>query len=267
MNITSLGFSSRCLNYVVPAILFGILFTQMNFDSQNSESSLVVETKVKGKIFPANWYDAPVYASAQSLEKENQQVAVEEMRPVIEVYPDHLIKKNLQKVYLLSDLQMYGSPCGSLNSNHSLYICRPNWKKRCAKEVVAKHFHSRFSRILQINYKDSLDLDKWTSINPKGFRYGENKSFKAGEADLSTSDPENGFVCRYAKVSADADFAMVSANLLIGKQELWSMASRYPRIEQKMALVIQFYQSLDPKLNKEYFRSLASKKAPCCKEG
>ncbi|MDX2106832.1 MAG: hypothetical protein SFY67_10565 [Candidatus Melainabacteria bacterium] len=66
-------------------------------------------------------------------------------------------------------------------------------------------------------------------------------------------------MCKYAKHNIDADFAMVSSHLLCGNAELWSLAKRYPCIEQKIERVIAFYQRLDPKMDKEYFKQLALK--------
>jgi hypothetical protein len=266
LNFSTLSGNSRFVAYLVPAILIGTLINiQFHNASDKAPSGVIIETEIQNNSFPSNWYKPPVRVHARSLEPSDRRASIAQVKATLEKYPQHLISKNLHKVYLLSELETYGNLTAAVNSTRNVYICRPNWEHGACR-MLDEHFHSCFSRILKNNYKQNFDEKKWTSINPADFTYGEgkNKELKTGDADIKTADPKNGFVCHYAKYSALTDFSMVSAYLFNGNAKLWDLASRYPRIEQKIERAIEFYESLDAKLNREYFKQLARKAKPCC---
>lgn len=259
---------SRLFAYFAPGILISsLLFVQFQYadDSIKTKSGLEINTIAKSNMFPQNWLKAPINAKAYSLSRHLRSTSVKNIESAIAKYPDSVIG-SVKQVYLLDGLKFYDKPAWSTHSENNIYIVHPNWQTRnCA--WLEDIFHYRAAQILKYKNPNNFEASAWSNCNPAGFEYGksENSVAKAKDGTITSADPENGFVCQYARTSINADFSMTSSFLFAGKQGLWDMAKRYPRIQQKIDLTIKFYEKLDSSLNKEFFQKLAKKpKKDCC---
>lgn len=103
--------------------------------------------------------------------------------------------------------------------------------------------HSEFSSILMKNY--SFPENAWQSKNPSNFQYVGNGRDMLGTGNSYSQTPElltKGLICEYAQASVEEDFNMMAYWLFTKPNELKALAKKYPIINSKLLLVINFYQ-------------------------
>ncbi|MEM9284105.1 MAG: hypothetical protein AAGA96_19985 [Verrucomicrobiota bacterium] len=66
-----------------------------------------------------------------------------------------------------------------------------------------------------------------------------------------------GFLTPYNQVSVEQDMNETAAHLFTNP-ELWKYCERYPRIDQKVDVLIDFYRTLHPEMNRLYFRRITN---------
>ena len=47
-------------------------------------------------------------------------------------------------------------------------------------------------------------------------------------------------------------------NFFLGKDEIWKIANKHPRIKKKVQSVIQLYEKINPVFNEKYFKNINS---------
>ncbi len=259
---------NRFLSFIAPGLLLlalvGLQF--INIPTAKSTYKVAVETQANNSMFPSGWTEAPGYGRAASLSPAYVKASLNQVAESVRKYPEKLIARNLNRVYVLDELDFYGGTCAASNSPDTVYLKHPKYKTGSCQRLDF-HFHTRFSRILKNNYENLFDEQKWMACNPENFSYNTKEMYKskAGDADLYTADFENGFLCRFAQTDLTADFSVTAAHLFSGNDKIWQLAEKYPRIKQKCDLTIEFFHKLDPSLDKDHFLNLSKKrKKPCC---
>ena len=66
---------------------------------------------------------------------------------------------------------------------------------------------------------------------------------------------KSGFLTPYNQVSIEQDLNETAAHLFTNP-ELWEYCRQYPRIDQKVDVLIDFYRRLAPSMDRLYFRRL-----------
>jgi len=199
-------------------------------------------------FFPKKWQKPPISAQGQKLSLSK----VERILPIIEkflsAYPKQTIKRNLQKIYLLSELNFYGKSFGATNSREAIYITSGEFKLGYSDIYLLGRMHSEFSSILMRNY--NFPEKAWNKLNPTNFKYGGSGVEMLGQKKLYGQTPEllsKGFVVRYAQSSIENDFNMISDWMFTRRQRLLKLGVKYPRIKSKIGLALEFYNSVDKK--------------------
>ena len=196
--------------------------------------------------FPGNWLEDPISATGSQLPYEE----VERVLPLIDqflsAYPSRIIDKDLKSIYLVSELTIYGKEFGGTNSWAGIYIKSQGVEKGYSDVFLRGLMHSEFSSILMRNY--TFPELKWSRVNRVGFQYSGDGTEALGRRGLYSNDSQllqDGFLVQYSKSSMENDFNMMSGWLFTRRDELKNLASRYPKIDAKMKLAINFYKSID----------------------
>ena len=165
-------------------------------------------------------------------------------------YPREVVRRNLDAVYLLGELTIYGKSFGGTTSWASIYVKSQGVEKGFTEPFLLNLLHHEFSSILMRNY--AFPKAEWQKLNPKGFRYLEN------DVDaLDWSEPYHqekslwldGFLMKYSTSSIENDFNTMSSWMFTRPDELRRLARRYPRLQSKLDLAIGFYKSIDRRFN------------------
>jgi hypothetical protein len=204
----------------------------------------------RDQYFDNQWKRSPVNAQGEQISEVEIIRLLPIIREFLSFYPKEVIVKNIKNIYLVKELTFYGSSFGASNSNMGLYIKSQGSNKGFTDQFLLGTMHSEFSSILMRNY--AFPEKAWKNLNLKNFQYiGQGKDI-IGSSDLYAQIPEllsRGFICKYAQASVEEDFNMMVYWLFAKPNELKVLAKKYPIINSKMWMVIDFYQlSVDSRI-------------------
>jgi len=211
-------------------------------------------------VFPRNWYGQKIKAEARPLEKSERQRVILILNHAFEKYPGHVLRTNLDRIYVFKSMQFYGVPYGGTNFRNTVYLTDDESRPSFTDIFIEGVFHHEFSSILKRSYPRYFDEKKWNAINSSQVKYGNGgvDAILNGEASL-TLDPglfEQGFLTKYSQSALEEDVNVFAQNLFTGGMEFWSIVDQYSRIRQKANLLIGFYHQIDSTFTEDYFRGL-----------
>ncbi len=209
------------------------------------------------EIFPQSWLSASVNAQATTLDAPQRPRSQEIVERALAKYPAAVLRRHLQRVYVVQKLAYSGVPTGGTNSRCAVYLANSG---KVADAVLEGIFHAEFSSILLRNLPQQLDTKRWQEINPPDFRYlgsgvqaiKQQKASQRLDADLQAA----GFLHAYAQASLEEDFNSIASRLLMGDEALWRAMAQYPKVKEKAGLVMAFYGRLDPQFMQAWFEAL-----------
>lgn len=215
--------------------------------------------------FPPEWVadKERINPSAESLtDAEQIERSVRIIKKAMDKYPEGFFreKKYLYTVYVVGKLEKFLQPCGGTVSipYKKIFVGYSNYT-----DDLEQTFHHEYAHILfWLNYDNFFPEKEWDKINPSGFKYEYEKSASWGgyEDDINR---KNGFLKNYSKTQREDDFAIFTHYLFKKETEFfslggnfWQIAEEYPKIRQKVDIVIEFYHNLDSIFTEEYFRKI-----------
>ena len=77
---------------------------------------------------------------------------------------------------------------------------------------------------------------------------------------LSHESLRQGFLTEYSQISMEQDFNETAAHLFTNP-EIWQYCARFPRLDQKVDVMIDFYRQLHPEMDRLYFRAMSAQEA------
>jgi len=230
-------------------------------------------------FLPSNWVADPINAHITPINPEHQAVAIEILGNALAKYPEGLKKKFLNGVFVVGSLRFFDVAYGGTylaNGRQIVLVYRETFDPRGFEQ----RFHHEFSSILLKQNEKSFDTKRWLKGNDPAFVYrapgviekqseGRPEATKALESvqketggsgsDLLSLDDtlmEQGFLTAYNKISVEQDLNETAAHLFTNP-DLWNYCVRYPRIDQKVDALIDFYRNLDPIFDRIYFREIS----------
>lgn len=178
-------------------------------------------------------------------------------------YPAEVLRKNLKTVYVVDTLTLSGVRAAGTNSVDAVFVA--DWKvydrHPLRRQRLVGAFHHELSSILLRNYETSFSTEEWMKLNPRNFQYlGDGiDAIQQGHSD-GRIDPrlfEQGFVCEYGKASLEDDVNTLCEAMLMGDRQVWQGIAVYAPLREKCALIVRLYESIDPRMNAEFFQRLA----------
>lgn len=258
----------QCLHMILlfTVILFIISCTGLphsNFTYQDEQTGVAVSFIFEESIFPGDWYEEPISAYGESLLVEEEERSQEIIKNILKKYPLHFIRENLKQIYCFRNIRLYGYDyCPICSYNGIVYLVNDGEKKGCSENYIEWAFHHELNHILVHNYNNDENskikdiIEKWETSNPDSFSYGTG-GFDARDIQATyygdTNSYTGGCITTYGMCSLDDDIAEYAAALFTGRNALWDLPERFPHMEQKLNLIIEFYNTLDPIFTKEYF--------------
>jgi hypothetical protein len=208
--------------------------------------------------FPPRWYNKKINAQAESLARSEIENVNAALRVTMSKYPEQVLCTYLNSIFVLKSMKFYDVPYGGTSSGKTVYITDDEENLTCSYDLLENYFHHEFSSILLHEHSCKFEKRKWKRINPEGFRYGKGglQAIMTGNAEMSF-DPElneRGFLTRYSEASLEEDFNVYCQNIFNGGQSFWKLVDQFPKIKAKTALIIRFYQHIDPVFTESYFR-------------
>jgi Putative zinc-binding metallo-peptidase len=205
-------------------------------------------------------YDAKLFFAKQKLppmSTEGSDIGLRHTRSLLATveqflsrYPKDVVKKNLSDIFLVNKLEFYGKRYGGTYTKSAIYIGTKGKLFRQSNASVITAMHAEFSSILFHNYK--FPEEAWQGVNQPGWRYEGNGFEMLGREDLYDQTAElfrNGFLEKYSQSSLENDFNRFVGWAFTKPDRLRELASRYEKINRKCRLVIEFFESVDPRID------------------
>ncbi len=250
--------------FLLSIFSFSLLFAQLEDSIQYKKSDLWISMKPDSSFFPQNWYGGSVNAQFELLDSNEYQRSYAICQRSIDKY-DPIVLKSLRRVYVLKEIrffdQSYGGTYASLKQ--AIYLSNKGISNNYTDRYIERVFHAEFSSILLEVYAHLFDEQKWTALNPTEFNYGNGgvNALKTGKSGETFSDTlsQMGFLTEYGTSSLENDFNSYAKQLFCPKRGTVEMLEKYPMVQKKWNLVIQFYAAIAPKMNAAHFANFYQK--------
>ncbi|MCP4117418.1 MAG: hypothetical protein GY737_18895 [Desulfobacteraceae bacterium] len=182
----------------------------------------------------------------------------------LDAYPPMFLKSQGPNILLANQLSLLGHPISGtvqIRPHKSWVILASNYLLPSLDlQFMRRTFHHEFSSILIAN--TPFPHSDWKATLPAGFSFPKTDQERlealqdypsAAEMDVIYA---RGFVAGYGRSSQENDINTYAELLLDAPVELVNLASRYPAIAKKAALISGFYKSLDPSFKISNFTTL-----------
>jgi len=164
-------------------------------------------------------------------------------------YPSQVIGKNLSAIFLLGTLEFDGKSYGGTYIGSAIYVSTGAFYRYSDVSLLGV-MHAEFSSILFHNYK--FPKKEWEAVNRPGWQYvgrGLDMLERADSYDRTDELRQNGFLEGYSQASVEEDFNVFVEWAFTKPHRLRDLASKYVRIQKKYQLVVEFYKSINPKID------------------
>lgn len=231
-------------------------------------------------FLPKTWLTAPIDAAIDPLPDELHEKAHAILMTALGKYPIRLRKRFLEGVFVVGGLRFYDVGYGGTyiaKGRRIVLVYRENFEAMGFEQ----RFHHEFSSLLLKQNESLFESARWTAANKPGFSYraagvveeqtgdrseatkvlqAEQKKTGGSGSSLLQLDlalMRDGFLTPYNKVSIEQDLNETAAHLFTN-HDLWEICRRYPRVDQKVDVLIDFYRHLDQSMDRLFFRNLTA---------
>jgi len=216
-------------------------------------------------IFPSDWYEPDINAKAESLAESEIERSRKIILSALDKYPAEVLKKKLEKLYVLKSMNFFGVDYGATYAGNYVYVANDGIDMGYTDLVIEKEFHHEFSSVLFINYYYLFKESEWRQINPADFVYFDEEMRGAAaikeEKASQEFDPELhevGFLYEYAQSDLENDFNSFAENIFANDGNFFEIIEEYEKLSLKLELIIEFYNSINPKFTIKYFKEISS---------
>ncbi len=223
--------------------------------------------KFDPSIFPDSWQANPILAKGEAIDSTEIARCKVITASALKKYPTPILYMNLKTIYFVRSEKFYEVGFGATNYHDALYISDNGKEKGYTDRFIEQSIHHEFSSILFRNYGWLLDTASWNKANLPGFGYTDTESgvgaIRKNESsqDLDTALASKGFLTQYAHSDIENDINTIAQNLFSPAPGFWKIVDAYPRIRQKVNLLIRFYHSILITFTEQYFREFEKDQA------
>jgi len=260
------------------AIPLSLLLAAAIVAPATASAELPVSFPEERGFLPKSWTEAPINATIEPLAAKLRPAALGILETALAKYPDKLRERFLGGVSVVGSLRFYDVGYGGTymaNSRRIVLVYRESFDARGFEQ----RFHHEFSSILLKQNEALFEADRWIAANDPSFAYRATGVVEEQDGDRSeatrvlAAEQEKtggsgsslllvdfelmklGFLTPYNQVSIEQDLNETAAHLFTNP-ELWEYCRQYPRIDQKVDVLVDFFRRLDPKMDRLHFRRL-----------
>lgn len=210
--------------------------------------------------FPVEWQTAPTSAVSEPIGSWEIKRSKGVIATALAKYPVAVLAKTIKDVYFFKTMSFFDVGYGGTNSNDAVYITNDGPANGYTDAYLEQTYHHEYSSILFRDYPSLLDTVAWKSANVAGFDYNDPEAGvgairnNQSSQDLDTDLCNKGFLTQYSYSSLENDVNTVAQNLFKPDPVFWDYVDRFPRVRQKVKLLIGFYNKLDKSFTEAYFR-------------
>ncbi|MGH1487758.1 MAG: hypothetical protein ACRBCI_16220, partial [Cellvibrionaceae bacterium] len=182
-------------------------------------------------------------------------IALKSLSEATSKYPEKLINKNIDFIYLLKAIDYYGINVGGIyNYEKKSIFISTKYKKyntNKSKHTIASIFHHEFSSILIKKYE--LSENDWINSSGKDFLYKSDEDpfyytiyIQGNSEKIKNKDLyKRGLIKHYAETGVENDFNTYAEVIFTNPKKMKKLISQYPVIKRKYEVFKSFYMSID----------------------
>jgi hypothetical protein len=238
-------------------ILMQLLICQ-NSNNLNSEPEILFN--ITDETFPDSWKTKEINPKAELLDSTEINRSIRIVKFAFTKYSEDILSKNLTKVYVFKSIEFFNQKFGGTNSTDAVYITNNGIIKGYTDTIVEKIFHHEFSSILLRNFPKNINIKLWSKNNLICYGDGGVNAL-INNTDGTEFDEilcRQGFLYQYATSDFENDFNSFAENLFCGDKTFWQLVKKYEPLQNKLKLIIDFYNKIDNKYTIEYFEELSN---------
>lgn len=249
-----------------------------------AENGTILSFPKDDSFLPQDWKVDPISAQITPIAPAEIAKATEILEAGLAKYPSAVLSRFLKKVRVVGSLRFYDVGYGGTymaNGNEVVLVYRSSFDDRGFEQ----RFHHEFSSLLLKMNESRFEDTRWHAANEASFVYraagiieeqsgekseatqvleDEQKKTGGSGSNLLKLNPElmkQGFLTAYNQVSLEQDLNETAAHLFTNPN-IWDYTRAHPRIDHKVDVLIDFYRTLDPALDRVYFRQLTDPEKP-----
>ena len=233
---------------------------QLHASSANSSAlRTLLRFTPDADMFPAVWRRGRTRARASALRTQHERSFAQGVATrALAKYPMSMLRRYVDRVYILGRLHFYGVQAGGTNSNRRIYVCYGGFGADPTGRSMERVLHAELSSVLLRSNPHLLSRAQWSRVNPPRFRYGASGSsaLRRGKGGVTPrpSYMNRGFLYQYAQSSFENDFNSIASYLFLDGGPLWAYTQRWKKIGYKARLAVRFYAGLHPRFTEAWFR-------------
>jgi len=175
-------------------------------------------------------------------------LVISTFQKAIRKYPTRIIEENVDRVYIYDQFDKNDAMMGTYIGRHGFFF-KPRYEQSILDTLALERvIHHEISHRLHIFNMKLFDYDAWKKNND--LKYGEIKSF---DQKFNPELYSKGFLHKYAVMNKLEDFTSFAEHIFINNPEFWEAIDTNEKLYIKFEMTCDFYESLDPKMTKEYF--------------
>ncbi|MFI5204385.1 MAG: hypothetical protein ACHQF2_07800 [Flavobacteriales bacterium] len=200
-------------------------------------------------MYPEFWLESPINQKSKPLDTSEIERSKRIILNAMSKYSVRIIRTYLDRIYVTSSLEAYGTPMGGTRSEKRVYVNNSGARNGYTDEYMERTFHHEFSSVLLLNSDTAFNSEVWNSFNDSAFEYGNDEFLAIREGrsgqELDTLLHEQGFLHVYARTSQENDFNSFAELLFLPPPEFIAAVRKYPRLKRKLFYIIDFYTKID----------------------
>ena len=238
------------MKYLFCILAICIITAAHNVSAQENSTIKIICYDGKAAIFPSSWLDKKTKAKATEADTAKFRLDKAMLDVAFGYYTKNFIEKEVEHIYVVGRLSFNGQHFTGTNSRKDIYIASTD------NNEIEKTFHHEFSSILLRNHADYSFEMKWRELSPELRSGNSAAAVKSGlfEAGFDSVLCAKGYLCRYSLSNWENDFNMYAENIFAGGKAFWKIVDRYPKVQAKVKLIVDFYTKLWGGYNEVFFR-------------
>ncbi len=182
--------------------------------------------------------DAGYYITTKVFPKDKRKGVFNLIKKELDKYPKGLLKKNVNKIYIFSELNINGKGYGGTR----------NIVTDEAYAVHIKALHSEIASLILHNNKEKFPREKWRKINGYNFRYNLNERELVDSSKALYSNEkmlQKGFFKLYSMTNFENDYNGMFELIYYDDSRQKELVSKYEKIAGKVKLVKKFMKNVE----------------------
>ena len=237
-------------NILKIAIIALVCFTTATAFSYEKINGIKVHSKYDVNNFPLSWRSLRINIWGKQIGRSDRNKATIAVKNFVKKYPKSFFKGQLSSIFLMRDLNFYGSYWGATYKWDRIYISY-NSRDGDTIRFVTRELHHELSSILIENH--SFPKYEWVRTT-KGYYTSKNEGIdQAGKIGSGRGERRSllkrGILTTYGASDFENDVNIYAEYIFVLPKKLDKHCKKYPRVAKKAKLIKEFYCSVDKRFD------------------